>query len=111
MHTIKPHLLLINENHSDAQLLRTILDKVPVRLTVVSSGLEAAEVLGSSQVDLLVTAISVGELDCWRLTRLIRSGIYPSRADIPIIIVTRILCERITEVTAREFGINHLLAF
>ncbi len=111
MNDILPHVLLVNENPEDSQQLRQVLDAVPIRLTLVSSGLEAIEVLHSSSVDLLVTGIAIGEFDCWRLTRLIRSGIYQDRSDIPIIVITRLWCERITEVTVREFGINHLLTF
>ena len=111
MTDILPHLLLVNENPADSQQLCKVLDSVAVRLTVVSSGLEAIEVLRNTRIDILVTGIAIGEFDSWRLTRLIRSGVYSSQSDIPIVIVTRLWCERITEVTAREFGINHLLTF
>ena len=106
-----PHLLLVNDNTEAALQLRLLLEPLPIRLSLVTSGVEAIEVLRSSRVDLLVTEIAIGEFDCWRLTRLVRSGIYQSSPDLPIIIVTRLWCERITEVTARQFGINHLLTF
>ena len=106
-----PHILLIHSDLNDRQLLRKCLDPISAKITVVASGLEAIDVLHHSTVDLLITDINIGEFDCWRLARIIRSGIYHSEANLPIIIITRIWCERITEITARDFDINHLISF
>ncbi|MCK4691746.1 MAG: response regulator, partial [Desulfuromonadales bacterium] len=76
----------------------------------VDSGLAALKILQSVAVKLVVMDISIGELDGWRLARIIRSGIYRCERDIPIILVTNSWCERITQITAREFGVNHLLS-
>ncbi|HEY5672236.1 MAG TPA: response regulator [Malonomonas sp.] len=111
MNSVLPHLLLVNDNSDAVKQLLLLLEPLPVRLSVVPGGVEAIEVLRSTRVDLLLTEIAIGEFDCWRLTRLVRSGIYQSSSDIPIIIITQLWCERITEVTAREFGINHLMTF
>ncbi len=106
-----PHLLLINPSAEDRAVLRGILDQFTMRISEVASGLEAIELLRSTVFDLVVTDIEIGSFDCWRLARIIRSDIYPSDKSLPIIIVTRIWCERITRVTARDFDINGLLAF
>jgi PAS domain S-box-containing protein len=106
-----PHILLVHSSPEDRRVLCESLEPVAARLTVVATGLEAIEALHHSAVDLLITDINIGEFDCWRLARIIRSGIYLSKATLPIIIITRIWCERITEITARDFDINHLLAF
>ncbi|MCK4620828.1 MAG: EAL domain-containing protein [Desulfuromonadales bacterium] len=74
------------------------------------SGLTALKILQSVAVKLVVMDISIGDLDGWRLARIIRSGIYRCERDIPIILVTNSWCERITQITAREFGMNHLLS-
>ncbi len=107
----KPHLLLVNAVPEDSEKLIALLSPLPLQLTAVTSGLEAIEVLRRTPVDLIVSAIAIGEFDSWKLARIVRSGVYCCKSDVPIILVTRIWCERITEVTAREFGINHLLAF
>jgi|GEM_PF-1103661 len=105
------HLLLIYQDDEARRLLRELLEPLDLRVTEVSSGLEAIGILHTATVDVVVTDINIGDFDCWRLARIIRSGIYRSDKMIPIIVVTQIWCERITEVTARDFGITSLLAF
>jgi PAS domain S-box-containing protein len=105
------HLLLVNSIDEDRALLRQLLEPLNLQITEVGSGLEAVEALQKDRFELVVTAISIGEFDSWRLARFIRSGICQGGRTLPIIIVTRAWCERITEITARDFGINFLLSF
>ncbi|NOY13007.1 MAG: response regulator, partial [Deltaproteobacteria bacterium] len=105
------HLLLVNNVDADRARLRQLLEPMNVQITEVSSGLEAVDALQNMAIDLVVTAIAIGEFDSWRLARFIRSGVCPGGRTLPIIIVTRVWCERITEITARDFEINHLLTF
>jgi PAS domain S-box-containing protein len=111
MNIKRPHLLLINANIEDRQQLRQLLDPMDLQISEVASGQDAVDILQSAVVDLVVTDIDIGPFDGWRLTRIIRSGIYQSGKSIPIIVVTKIWCERITEITARDFGVNQLLSF
>ncbi len=106
-----PRLLLVNSSDEDRALLKQLLDPLNLEIFEVASGLEAAEALQNSIIDLVVTAISIGEFDSWRLARFIRSGVCQGGRTVPVIIVTRDWCERITEITARDFGINKLLSF
>ena len=104
-------LLLINSRSEDRKFLRQVLDPMGLEITEVASGLDAVEELQRTDFDLVVTAIDIGEFDSWRLARFIRSGICRGGRNLPIIIVAPAWCERITEITAREFGINQLLNF
>lgn len=106
-----PHILLVNSIDEDRAQLRQLLEPLNVTISEAVSGLKAVEQLQKGRFDLVVTAIAIGEFDSWRLARFIRSGIYQGGRTLPIIIVTRSWCERITEITAREFGINQLLSF
>lgn len=106
-----PHILLVNSIDNDRAQLRSLLEPLTKRITEASSGLEAVDLLQRTNIDLVVTAIAIGEFDSWRLARFIRSGICQGGRPVPIIIVTRVWCERITEITARDFGINCLLGF
>lgn len=106
-----PHVLLVYQDADARRRLCELLEPLSLRITEVASGLEAIEILHTAIVDVIVTDINIGAFDCWRLARIIRSGIYRSDRTVPIIVVTRIWCERITEVTARDFGITSLLAF
>lgn len=106
-----PRLLLVNAIDDDRVQLCQLLEPLNLQVTEVASGLEAVDALQKANFDLVVTAIAIGEFDSWRLARFIRSGICQGGRTLPIIIVTRFWCERITEITARDFGINHLLSF
>lgn len=106
-----PRLLLINSVDTDRGQLRQLLEPLKVQITEVSSGIDAVDALQRSSFDLVVTAIAIGRFDVWRLARFIRSGVCHGGGTLPIIIVTRFWCERITEITARDFGINQLLSF
>ncbi|SEA11588.1 Signal transduction histidine kinase, nitrogen specific [Desulfuromusa kysingii] len=107
----QPHILLITDDSNDRQRLHILLDPLGGRISVATSGTDAINIFQSDVVDLVITDINIGSFDVWRLTRIIRSGIYPSSKETPIIIVTHTWCERITEITAREFGVNQLLPF
>jgi DNA-binding NtrC family response regulator len=75
----------------------------------VDSAHQALRILRQQTIDVLIVDTDTSDLDGWRLSRLARSGILHCRADIPIIIIASTWCERIAEITAREYGINQLL--
>lgn len=101
-----------------------IVNNDPVALSAINASLHAAQfhtlhsvdsahkalrILRQHTIDVLIVDTDTSDLDGWRLSRLARSGILHCRADIPIIIIASTWCERIAEVTAREYGINRLL--
>ncbi|QEY19167.1 GGDEF domain-containing response regulator [Cellvibrio sp. KY-GH-1] len=75
----------------------------------VDSAQKALRVLRQQTIDLLIVDVNIPDMDGWRLSRLVRSGILLCRVDLPIVITAQTWCERIAEVTAREYGINQLL--
>lgn len=79
------------------------------QFTIVDDAQNALRFLRNHPIDLLVLDIDIPDLDGWRLSRLVRSGILKCRSNLPIIMLAKTWCERIAEVTAREYGINHLL--
>lgn len=106
-----PEILVVNQDAAARGALLTSLQATGRKVIAVDSGLAAVKVLQTTAIQLVITDIDTGEFDGWRLARIIRSGIYKCKSTVPIIVVTRSWCERITEITAREFGINHLLPF
>lgn len=71
---------------------------------------QALTIIKDKPVDCLISNIDLPDIDGWRLTRLIRCGALNCSVDLPVIIVTDVWCQRIAQVTAREFGVNRLLA-
>lgn len=105
------HILLVHGNPTARQLVHDVLQETGYsRISTASCGLSAVKVLRTHPIDLLITDIDLSELDGWRLARLVRSGIFKCEGAIPIIVVAKTWCERIAETTAREFGINELIA-
>lgn len=111
MVNICQNILLVSSKASDRQCLRQSLIYLNLNLIEASSGVDAVQLLQSEQIDLVITDIAIGPLNGWKLIRTIRSGIYPSGAELPIILITRNWCERVTQITARGFGINQLISF
>jgi diguanylate cyclase (GGDEF)-like protein/PAS domain S-box-containing protein len=103
-------ILIVNNDPSALQRIRHCL--LPFgysQLTLVDSAQKALRFLRTQIVDLIILDVDIPDLDGWRLSRLIRSNILHCRADLPIVIMASTWCERIAEVTAREYGINYLL--
>jgi len=105
------NILVVNHNPSALELIRATLDHAGyTQAHTADSATKALRVLRQQAIDLLIVDVATSDLDGWRLSRLVRCGILNCRADLPIIIVSPTWCERIAEVTAREYGINALLA-
>ena len=107
-----PKLLLVNRKTSNRKMLKDVLESSGLtRIVEAEDGLSAIEMLGHSAFDLIVTDIDIKQLDGWRLTRLVRSGVLTTAPDTPIIIVSTTFSERIAEATAKEFEANRFLPF
>lgn len=103
-------ILIVNNNPSAQQKIQDcLLPHGYSQLTLVDSAKKALRYLRNQPVDLVIVDVDTPDLDGWRLSRLIRCGILHCRADLPIVIMASTWCERIAEVTAREYGINYLL--
>jgi len=112
MTIIEPDILIVNTDAQSRRQLRQMLEQNGFsKLTEAETGTAAIETLDLRAVDILITDIRLQDLDGWRLTRLVRSGVLRTDADIPIIIVSTTYSERIAEITAREFRANRFINF
>lgn len=103
-------ILIVSHNESVRDQIRSGLQSSSrALLTFADTAKAALDILRRSQVDILLGDVDTPDLDGWRLSRLVRSGILKCPTDIPIIMVSSTWCERIAEVTAREYGVNHVL--
>lgn len=104
------NILIVNNDPRALTAIATSLTTAGLNgLICVDSAQKALRVLRQQNIDVLIADVDTADLDGWRLSRLVRSGILQCRAYMPIIIIARTWCERIAEVTAREYGINQLL--
>lgn len=104
------NLLVVNNDPTALAAINASLNSAELNnLTCVDTAQKALRVLRQQNIDVLIVDVDTPDLDGWRLSRLVRSGILTCRADMPIVIIASTWCERIAEVTAREYGINQLL--
>ncbi len=107
---VKMHILIVSH---DPHVQETIVDRLSstsdYTLTICSSAKKALHTLRGGKIDVLLGDVDTPDLDGWRLSRLVRSGILKCSVDTPIIMVSSTWCERIAEVTAREYGVNEML--
>ncbi len=100
-------ILIVNNNPEALATIDASLQVLAqVTTTCVDSARKALRVLRQQTIDVLIVDVDIPDLDGWRLSRLVRSGILLCRIDLPIVITAQTWCERIAEVTAREYGIN-----
>jgi len=80
------HILLVEDDRVNSQLLKRILEKMDHRVTVAESGRKALEVLKESRFDLVLMDIQMPEMDGYEATRRIRSS--SAFKDLPVIAIT-----------------------
>ncbi len=108
---LKLNILVVQSESPLGERIRAILSAEGyVRVVAVETARGALSILRTQPIDVLICDIDLDELDGWRLSRLVRSGVLRCSATIPIIVTTSTWCERIAEVTAREYGISGLIS-
>lgn len=102
---IKAVLLILNEP-DQRNKLKALLEPAGYQLVCCRDGGEAIRALQHQPFDLILTEIELKGLDGWRLARMIRSGVFRSAADTPLIALYNQAVSRILNATAVEFGFN-----
>jgi len=107
-----PNLLLVyRDNDKREMLIRCLTEAGLTQLAVVDNGTQAVQFLTRQSIQLIISDIDIDDLDGWRLTRLVRSGVMQADANTPVVIISTTFSERIAEATAKEFEVNRFLAF
>ena len=105
-------LLLLNTNPKRlATLEKLLVENTQFTVLIASSTRYAIEILKTETIEFVVSNINLDNFDGWRLARMVRSGVLKCAADIPFVVVANTWCEHLASTTAREFGINRLIAF
>ncbi len=104
-------LLIISANDLMVNKVNLILSCNETLLIHAKNSVEAVALIRSKNIDAVITEVAIGQVDGWKLTRLIRSGILSEKPDIPVILITENHSERIAETTAKIFDINKVVSF
>jgi PAS domain S-box-containing protein len=105
-------LLLLNTNQERREAIENLLSQgTKFSLLIASNVRDALTILKTESVDFIVSNINLDNFDGWRLARMVRSGVLNCSAQTPFVVVANTWCEHLASATAREFGINRLIAF
>jgi len=104
-------LLIITSNELVISKINSILSGSGLTTIYAKNSIEAINILRSKNIDVVITEVKIGNVDGWRLARLIRSGILSDNPNTPIILITENHSERIAETTAKTFDINKVVSF
>lgn len=105
-------LLLLNTNAERLSKLENLLvSAIHYTILPAANTRSAIDILKRENIDFVVSNINLDNFDGWRLARMVRSGVLKCAADTPFVVVANTWCEHLASATAREFGINSLIAF
>jgi len=108
----KLKLLILNASSEERRTIRATLEYLNVfEFIEAADSLDALTLLKKQPVNMIITGLSVGKIDGWRFSRMIRSGLLNTPKNTPILLIPPIYCERIAETTARSYGIDAVLPF
>lgn len=102
-------ILLVNNEQQSASQISERLAQYCRNIVTVSSAQTALRKLECHVFDAVISEIDLPDIDGWRLTRLIRSGIFKQNIHTPVVLVSRIWCEHIAITTARDYGVDFLV--
>ncbi|WP_254634771.1 ATP-binding protein [Paenibacillus sp. GbtcB18] len=86
VHRDRPHLLIVDDDPINLQVLETILPPEEYEVTMVTSGKEALAVLDTKEWDLIISDIMMPQMSGYELTRIIRERF--TLAELPILLLT-----------------------
>ncbi|MEI6139508.1 MAG: response regulator [Mariniphaga sp.] len=98
-------ILVADDNHLNAMLLSSILNRHQIRPDLAANGAEALEKITSGNYDLLLSDLYMPEMDGIELTKQIRNHANPSLRKLPIIILTGSISPE-TSGSMIEAGVN-----
>ena len=81
-----PLVLLVEDNESDAELVRHFLKELPIRLERMSNGADAVEICQTGKVDLMLLDILLPGLNGFEVSRQVKSS--EKGKDVPIVVIT-----------------------
>ncbi|MBI4868595.1 MAG: response regulator [Candidatus Wallbacteria bacterium] len=103
------HILFVNDNRDVAAQLAQVLVGAEHSVASAQSANEAFELLRREEFDLVVSDLHVPEIDGIRIARIIRTGIYPTAAGVPIVLVSSTVDEAISSDLLKETRIDEFI--
>lgn len=82
------HILIVEDNRTQAEYLRHLLEKKGYRITVATNGFEALNMVQATNPDIILTDVMMPEMDGYSLCKKLKTD--KNTSHIPIILVTHL---------------------
>jgi len=84
----KLKLLILNASSEERRTIRATLEYLNVfEFIEAADSLDALTLLKKQPVNMIITGLSVGKIDGWRFSRMIRSGLLNTPKNTPILLI------------------------
>ena len=101
--TASTSVLNITENLERQHVISKLLSDHGISIVHVVDSSEAVERLKSQEFDVIISETEIGQMDAWRLVRMVRANLFRVPVDTPFILITDTHCEHIAK--------NHSIRF
>ncbi|MGB9562093.1 MAG: response regulator [bacterium] len=81
---MKPKILVVDDQESILELLKAILERENFEVFLAANGFDALDIIAHNEIDLVITDVSMPELDGFTLLQIIKNR-YP---NLPVIVMT-----------------------
>jgi diguanylate cyclase (GGDEF)-like protein/PAS domain S-box-containing protein len=102
-------VLVISESPDRRKKITRLLENTDVRLSEADSSASAISLLKKNVFDIIISDTNIGQLDGWRLARMVRAKLFQCPPQTPFILITDTYCEHIAETTASAFSIDKVI--
>lgn len=100
-------LMILNASRGERNAIKLALAELQMfHFIEMSDSQQALKYLKKHPVSMVITGLNVGDIDGWRFSRMIRSGLLETPKHTPIVLTPPFYCERIAETTARSYAID-----
>ena len=108
--TVKISALLISVDTDRRSAIKNLLIQNGISVDIAIDSSDAVTRLKRSSFDVIVSDTDLGQMDAWRLVRMVRANLFSVPSDTPYLLITDTYCEHIAKTTATAFTINHVVA-
>lgn len=109
MSAVLSALLITSDEDKYQQILSAFEESQNVEISWAINSSEAITLLKDIAVDTIISDIQIGNLDGWRLARMVRANLFKCPHQTPFFLLTETYCEHIAETTASAFAINEVI--
>jgi diguanylate cyclase (GGDEF)-like protein/PAS domain S-box-containing protein len=103
-------ILLVTSDAAVKHRILRLTEQEQYLLSYAKDSAQAITTLKHTAIDLIICDTHIGQLDGWRLARMVRAQLFKCHKSTPFVLLTQTYCEHIAETTAIAFAIDKVVA-